>query len=162
MAIIDGFPATSFDARDRKWVKEVAEDAAGAALPDTSEASQGDVLTLGSDGPEWDTPSGGGGGTTFINGTITEYDSVSGIPIAITFDKTYAQICAMIEDGIYPMFNVTINNFPINIFPIRYVGEDGIAWTIYTVANNTPVYVNICTYLDDDLPVYEIYFTVYE
>ena len=34
MAIIDGFPATSFDARDRKWVKDVAE--ASGGLPDTT------------------------------------------------------------------------------------------------------------------------------
>lgn len=32
-----------------------------SGLPDSSEASQGDVLTIGSSGPEWDAPSGGGG-----------------------------------------------------------------------------------------------------
>ena len=30
-----------------------------SGLPDSSEASQGDVLTIGSSGPEWDAPSGG-------------------------------------------------------------------------------------------------------
>lgn len=37
-----------------------------SGLPDSSEASQGDVLTIGSSGPEWDAPSGGGGGTEIL------------------------------------------------------------------------------------------------
>ena len=72
MAIIDGFPATSFDARDRKWVKDVAS--ASGGLPDTTGASQGDVLTIGSDGPEWDAPSGGGGAQIFTIHINTEVD----------------------------------------------------------------------------------------
>lgn len=41
-------------------------------LPDSTGASQGDVLTVGSSGPEWATPSGGGGGALYI-----DYGSVS-------------------------------------------------------------------------------------
>lgn len=37
-----------------------------SGLPDSSEASQGDVLTIGSSGPEWDAPSGGGGGPQIL------------------------------------------------------------------------------------------------
>ena len=62
----------------------------------------------------------------------------------------------MIEDGIYPMFKVTITNFPVNIFPIVYAGEDGVAWSTITLANGTPIYVAIFTGLEDDVPVYII------
>ncbi|MBR5513678.1 MAG: hypothetical protein IKV85_06800 [Ruminococcus sp.] len=62
MAIIDGYPATSFDAKNRAWVKAVAHNSAGEVLPDTTEASAGDVLTLNEDGEAvWTNPSGGGG-----------------------------------------------------------------------------------------------------
>lgn len=40
-----------------------------SGLPDSSEASQGDVLTIGSSGPEWDAPSGGGGGAYIVDTT---------------------------------------------------------------------------------------------
>ena len=46
-------------------------------LPDSSGASQGDVLKIGSDGPEWGV---GGGGTTYDAGTgidIDEYNNIS-------------------------------------------------------------------------------------
>lgn len=66
MAIIDGYPATSFDAKDRAWVKEVADNSAGNVLPDATKASTGDVLTLNEDGEAvWTPPSGGGGQLIF-------------------------------------------------------------------------------------------------
>lgn len=77
MAIIDGYPATSFDKKDREWVKAVADETAGEVLPDTTEASAGDVLTVGEDGDaEWATPSGGGGGL-LVTFTITVVDGVT-------------------------------------------------------------------------------------
>ena len=58
MAIIDGYPATSFDKKDREWIKAVAD----GILPDATEANAGDVLTVNEDGEaEWKPPSGENG-----------------------------------------------------------------------------------------------------
>ena len=53
--------------------------AAPSELPDTTGASQGDVLAIGSSGLEWATPSGGGSSFTLTKvGTVTDYIHSSG------------------------------------------------------------------------------------
>lgn len=75
-----------------------------SGLPDSSEASQGDVLTIGSSGPEWDAPSGGGGGGVF-EFTLTKSGST------VTKSKTDTEIAAAIDAGdtiiIYPIDGTT-------------------------------------------------------
>ena len=74
MAIIDGYPATSFDKKDREWIKAVAD----GILPDATEANAGDVLTVGEEGnAEWATPSGGGGGGLVVTFTKTFVDPLT-------------------------------------------------------------------------------------
>lgn len=55
-AIVSGDSSAMGDPRDREeeFVKAIADK---ETLPDYSEASVGDVLQIGSDGPEWSTPS---------------------------------------------------------------------------------------------------------
>lgn len=62
-----------------------------SGLPDSSEASQGDVLTVGSSGPEWDTPSGGGGDALYVK--MTKKGTI------YTCDKTYSEISAAYAAG---------------------------------------------------------------
>lgn len=91
MAIIDGYPATSFDAKDRTWVKAVADNSAGEVLPDTTEASAGDVLTLNEDGEaEWK-PSGGSSSDIFIINVTPSYSQEEEATI-LTWDKTAEEI----------------------------------------------------------------------
>lgn len=56
-AIVSGDSSAMGDPRDREeeFVKAIADK---ETLPDYSEASEGDVLQIGTDGPEWATPSG--------------------------------------------------------------------------------------------------------
>ena len=57
-AIVSGDSSAMGDPRDREeeFVKAIADK---ETLPDYSEASEGDVLQIGTDGPEWAAPSGG-------------------------------------------------------------------------------------------------------
>ena len=78
--------------------------ASGAAvvpsgLPDSSEASQGDVLTIGSSGPEWDTPSGGGGGGPqvlymFMDGFPTFNTKADGTGDVVTVANAVTELLA--------------------------------------------------------------------
>lgn len=87
MAIIDGYPATSFDAKDRAWVKTVADNSAGEVLPDATEANAGDVLTINEDGEtEWK-PSG----NIFIINVTPSYSQEEEATI-LTWDKTFEEI----------------------------------------------------------------------
>lgn len=47
------------ETRDELYMKAIGEAIKAGGLPDPSEASEGDVLAIGSDGPEWVSPSGG-------------------------------------------------------------------------------------------------------
>ena len=47
------------ETRDELYMKAIAEVIKAGGIPDPSEASVGDVLTNGADGPEWAPPSGG-------------------------------------------------------------------------------------------------------
>ena len=58
----------------------------GSSLPDYSEASDGDVLSIDNGTPAWTTPSGGGGSGDVLNVTITKKGNT------LTADKTYAEI----------------------------------------------------------------------
>lgn len=48
------------ETRDELYMKAIGEAIKAGGLPDPSEASEGDVLTVGADGPEWAAPAGGG------------------------------------------------------------------------------------------------------
>lgn len=63
-------------------------------VPDSSEASVGDVLTKGEGGVGWETPSGGGGGIMTTH--LTELPPPSG---GVSCDKTYAEIRAELDKG---------------------------------------------------------------
>lgn len=74
-----------------------------SGLPDSSEASQGDVLTIGSSGPEWDAPSGGGDvfvvTLTEVEGYLWQSDkTASEIVNAAKADKLVLVTCAI--DGV--------------------------------------------------------------
>lgn len=76
MAIIDGYPATSFSAKDRAWVKAVADNSADKVLPDVTAADNGKIL--GVDSGEWnkvDAPSGLPSVTAADNGKILGVDN---------------------------------------------------------------------------------------
>lgn len=78
---------------DRKqgFLFHIAEKIQGGTLPDASEASDGDVLTIADGDPAWAAPSGGGG--QFLV-TITPTGEDSG-----TSDKSYSEIAAAAEAG---------------------------------------------------------------
>ena len=102
MSIIDGFPATSFDAKDRAWVKEVA---GASGLPDTTGASQGDVLAIGSDGPEWAAPSGGGGNDDIFILHVAFDDETGG-----ESEETVAEVLNAIATGKCIIVALTYSN----------------------------------------------------
>lgn len=70
----------------------------GGGLPDYSEASEGDVLSIDSNGdPAWTPPSGGGGGAFYV--TITALPNPETGDTSIISDKTYAEIDAAMTAG---------------------------------------------------------------
>ena len=146
MAIIDGFPATSFDARDRKWVKDVA------ALPETTAASAGDVLTLDEEkNIEWAAPSGGGGEGLLVTFTKTFVDPLT----TWTADASWNDVKNALDAG----NSVTVKYS-------EYSAED--EWTlewyytgVYLLKQipDTPTEENPITYLffmDKEIPIAEI------
>ena len=81
MAVPDGKPATSFNAMDREWVRAVANEEAGGAIPAPENPSNGDVLTYNSTSGAWeaDAPSGGiPAPASPNNGDVLTYNSTSG------------------------------------------------------------------------------------
>lgn len=61
-------------------------------LPDTTGSSTGDVLSLGSDGPEWATPAGGGGGAFIDTANLITSGTVNGYE---TLSYTATQDCCV-------------------------------------------------------------------
>ena len=100
MAIIDGYPATSFDKKDREWIKAVADETASKVLPDTTEASAGDVLTVGEDGDaEWATPTDNN--ILFVDYIIGSEDieGEDGKKPIISKSKTIAEMANAFQSG---------------------------------------------------------------
>ena len=107
---------------------EIAENKDEAALPDYSEASDGDVLSIEDGAPAWKEPSGGGA----LYVTITALpDPETGELTDTTCDKTYAEIEAaltagtpvigkFVTEGIFapmmPMTSPTINGIMFGAF----------------------------------------------
>ena len=88
----------SDDYQGEKW--ELAKSSGGGSgsdLPDYSEASDGDVLSIEDGEPAWKELSGGGGGV-FIVTISVEYDEETGT-MAFSADKTFAEIDAAHEAG---------------------------------------------------------------
>ena len=68
----------------------------GGGLPDYSEASDGDVLSIEDGAPAWKEPSGGGEFTAIFTQTITPGNPPT---FSVTCDKTFAEITAANEAG---------------------------------------------------------------
>ena len=87
----------------------------GGGLPDYSEASDGDVLSIEDGAPAWKEPSGGGGGDVFV----VKF-SVDGTTGTFIVDKTYAEVAAAIAANKFVVgigmgsslaFNGTLGNY---------------------------------------------------
>lgn len=90
--------------------------AAPSGLPDTTGASQGDVLAIGSSGPEWATPAAGGG----FNPTEVGHWSAEGSGNSVTFDLgTYGSTTSL----------------PVGWYIVRFVMQAG---GEYTWSNDVP------------------------
>lgn len=118
-------PAT----RKEKLLAEIA--AGGGGLPDPTGASVGDVLTIGSDGPEWAAPAGGGG--LVVGGT---WSVVDGAPY-LTLNKTALELRTAVYAGISPILVVEVDenvseSYQIiaNFGTMRYVGGADYSFSI--------------------------------
>ena len=131
-------PAT----RKEKMLADIA--AGGGGLPDPTGASVGDVLTIGSDGPEWAAPSGGGAqlyGPYYITNSeaVTIADGAA-IPVSldIMFDTDGNQVTI---SGDYIPFIVGVN-WPITGIPYGY----SILEKIIAVRNESGASITITPY----------------
>lgn len=77
------------------WEEEIAENGGGSSLPDYSEASDGDVLSIEDGEPAWKTPSSG---ALYVTITALPDPETQELTI-ITSDKTYAEIDAAMTAG---------------------------------------------------------------
>lgn len=100
-------------------------------LPDTTGATAGDVLTIGSDGPEWAAPAGGGG--LVVGGT---WSVVDGAPY-LTLNKTALELRTAVYAGISPILVVEVDenvsdSYQIiaNFGTMRYVGGADYSFSI--------------------------------
>lgn len=108
-------------------------------LPDPSEASAGDVLSLDEDKePVWSAPSGGGGGGVII----LEYDNTK--QVITEGDNVYVPLShtsAEIQNGSVPVLHVldyandTVTEYPAFIYPSYYQIEENF-FTVQYSANN--------------------------
>lgn len=90
-------PAPAPQTREEFLLKEIADNK-GGGLPDYSDANDGDVLSIDSNGdPAWAQPSGGGGGILYVT---LSWDDNAGADGGYVLDKTYAEIHEAVASNI--------------------------------------------------------------
>lgn len=95
----------------------------GNGLPDYSEASDGDVLSIEDGAPAWKEPSGGGGGVFLV--TITASGSAPNF--SYSADKTFAEIVEAASGGT-PILVALINSSETAFSAIVSVKSEAVAF----------------------------------
>lgn len=91
---LDESVVSTYD-RKQGFLYKIAQKIQSGTLPDASEASDGDVLTIDDGEPAWAAPSGGGGGGLVVHRT----QGAVGGEDAYILDKTAAEIIAAAKTG---------------------------------------------------------------
>ena len=100
-------------------------------LPDTTGASTGDVLSLGASGPEWATPAGGGGGAFIDTANLI----TSGIiPAYETLSYTATQDCCVTFE-VYPKSGygttIAVSGVTMKYFYGNFGNNEGLPYSDY-------------------------------